>query len=295
MTLTQLQVLLAVVDTGSFTRAGEALSLTQPAVSHAIAALERDLGVRLLQRERDRAVLTEAGGRIVPHARALLARAEAIGQEAAATRSLQRGTVRVGSIASAARRILPPIMGGFRRAHPGIDLVLQEGTDQEVEDWLRGGRVDAGVVPLPATGLETVPLAADDLLVVLPERHPLASQPRLRVAALAGEPFIMSTGGCEPMISAVFRAAGLTPRVGSAVRDTETLVALVAEGLGITMMPALSLPRVLPGVCAVPLDPPVRRRIVLAVRAPAALLPPATVAFVAQAWRWAASVAVAVH
>jgi DNA-binding transcriptional LysR family regulator len=289
MTLTQLQVFVAVVEAGSFTGAGEALSLTQPGVSHAIAALERGLGVRLLHRERDRATLSDAGARVLPHARELLARAEAIHQVAAGTTALRCGTVRIGSIASAARRILPEMMGAFRRAYPGIDLALVEGTDQEVEEWVRAGRVDAGVVTLPVTGLETAPLAADELLAVLPAGHTLAGQPCLRAEALAAEPFIMSTGGCEPMISAVFRAAGVTPRVSYSVRDTETLVALVEQGLGITMMPELSLPRTLPGVSVCRLDPPVRRAIALAVRGGAAVLPPAAAAFVEQAKQWTAA------
>ncbi len=282
MTLTQLQVFLAVVEAGGFTAAAEACHMTQSAVSHAIAGLERELGVALLERTRAGAALTEAGVRVVPHARRVLDHTERIRQEAAAAVGLTAGKLRVGSLPSVATRLLPGIIGAFQRRYPGIDLTLLEGTDQEVHAWIAGGVVDVGVVTLPTADVDAVPLAADDMRAVVPAAHPLAARPTVRPGQLAADPFVLSKGGCEPLIRSIFRAAGASPRVHYEAGDMGAVLALVREGLGVTIVPALALPSSPEGVRVLPLDPPVRRRLALATRASAGASP-ATAAFIQHA------------
>ncbi len=282
MTLTQLQVFLAVVEAGSFTAAAEASYMTQSAVSHAIAGLEAELGVALLERTRAGAVLTEAGVRIVPHARRVRDHMECIRQEAAATVGLRTGKLRVGSLPSVAARLLPGIIGAFRRRYPGIGLVLLEGTDQEVHAWIASGAVDIGVVTLPTSDVDAVPLTIDDMRAVVPAAHPLANRPAVRPAHLAAEPFVLSKGGCEPLIRSIFQATGATPRVHYEANDMAAVLALVREGLGVTIVPALALPTSPEGVHVMPLDPPVRRHLALATRT-LAEVSPAAVAFIQHA------------
>jgi len=169
--------------------------------------------------------------------------------------------------------VLPPLLRRFRQRHPGLDLVLLEGTDAEVADWVGRPLADAGLlgdVGPSLQGLHVTPIAADELLFVVRRSHPAARQGRVRLADVGGEPLLLSTGGCEPLVRAAYAAAGLEPRVAMAVRELPTLLALVREGLGVTLVPELALPPGAPaGLRGVGLEPGVRRRLVLATASPA--------------------------
>ncbi|MFG6198544.1 LysR family transcriptional regulator [Nonomuraea sp. JJY05] len=279
MTFTQLRILLAVARTGNMTRAAEELNTTQSAVSHAMRSLESELGLSLLVRGSHGVSLT-AGGRAVCHrATLILTQLEALEQEVAAARGADTGSLRVGVIPSANARLLPRILRAFGEAHPRVRLIVIEGSDGEVLDWLRTGAADvgtvsAGAVAPDAAGLVTHPLATDRMLAVLPTGHALAVRGSVPVAELARHPFIMSTGGCEPLITALAREAGVSLRCHYRVRDTNSILAMVAEGLGVTVVPELSLPDHHPGVHAVPLEPASERTVLLAL--PADPLPAAT-------------------
>lgn len=270
VTLQQLRVLVAVVEAGGFTKAAGALRMTQPGVSHTIAGLEAKLGASLVERERGGVRPTEVGERVLVHARELLGLIERIGEEASGAKKLTAGRLRVGSFPSAASRILPALIGAFNSRYPGVEVTLMEGTDPEVSEYIRSRAVDVGFVTLPAPELETVPVAEDELLAVLPEGHPLDGASAVSIERLAQEPFVMSQGGCEPLISSAFRSAGCEPNTRYEVRDMGAILAMVGEGLGVTIVPELALPRypeTLPDLCTVPLDPAVRRCLALAARA----------------------------
>lgn len=288
MTLAQLRTLVAVVEAGSFSVAAERLALTQSAVSHAIAGLETDLGVSLLHRDRGGPVPTPAGERVLAHARAMLRLHEHIRQEAAAASGQQVGRVRVGTPPSVSARLLPGVLAALRRRHPGIEVVLFEGSDHEVDGWLRSRAVDVGIVPCPARGLDTVELVADEFFLVVPAAHALGSRASVRLREVAAEPFIMSKGGCEPMIRHLYRTAGTQPSVRYEVRDMPTLLAMVQEGLGVTVVPALSLPPQTPRLRALHLEPPGRRRLALAVLSREDCAP-VVGTFLREARRWARS------
>ncbi|MCF6468613.1 LysR family transcriptional regulator [Nonomuraea sp. MG754425] len=280
MTFTQLRVLRAVARTGSMTRAAEELATTQSAVSHALRALERELGVVLLVRGGHGVSLTAVGRAVCHRATLILNQLEALEQEASAARGQDGGALRVGVIPSANARLLPPILRAFGRAHPQVRLTVIEGSDGEVLEWLRTGAADVATLTDAAAGvspeLVTEPLARDRLLAVLPTGHDLSAGPAVPVAELARHPFIMSTGGCEPLI----RSLGVRWRCHYRVRDTGSILAMVAEGLGVSIMPELSLPARLTGVAALPLEPETPRTILLGL--PADPLP-AAVAFAALA------------
>jgi DNA-binding transcriptional LysR family regulator len=273
MTLTQLQVFLKVVETGNFTLAAGQLYMTQSAVSHAIASLERELGVILLQRQRTGVTMTSVGEQVLMHARVILDQVECIQQETAEALGRATGKLRLGSVPSVSKGVLPPLLGSFRRSYPGIAVTLLEGTDQEVYDWLVSRAVDISVVTLPADGVETISLATDEMIAVLPADHVLAKNVAIQVEQIASDPFIMSKGGCEPLIRTIFERVGLTPRVAFEASDTEAILAMVQEGLGVTVVPQLSLSATSLHASVLPLDPPIYRRLGLAVRSHASLSP----------------------
>jgi DNA-binding transcriptional LysR family regulator len=277
----------AVIESGSFTGAAAALGLTQSAVSHALASLEDELGVTLVERERHGVSLTESGQHILGHTRDVLLHTEAIRQVAAGVRGLAAGKVRVGSFPSASAHLLPGIIRAFQQRYPGIEVVVFEGTDAEVREWILARVVDAGFVTLPTESVQAVSIAQDEMVVVVSTQHPLHTHRAVQVAQLATEPFIMSKAGCEPLIRAIFREAHVPLRPPQfEVSDVPTMLAMVQEGLGVTIVPRLNLVAHLTGIHTVSLDPPVFRRLALGVRT-LEQAAPAVRAFLHQAQTWA--------
>jgi len=269
MTFAQLRALHAVALTGNVTRAAEQLLMTQPAVSHAIRSLERELGVALLVRRSDGVSLTAVGAAVSERASIILGQLESLRADAAAAADQKAVTLRVGVLPSANARLMPPLLRAYADAHPDVRVTVLEGSDPEVLDWLRTGAVDVAVVAQAEGDLEVAPLAIDELLAVLPVEHPLASRGAVAIAELGNEPFIMAAGGCEAIISALARAAEVRLRRHYEVRDAASIAAMVRERLGVAIMPELSIPDDRNGLRVLPLDPAAHRRLNLAVLADA--------------------------
>lgn len=266
MNLAQLRAFAGVADSGSVSDAALQLGLTQSAVSHALASFERELGARLIVRDRSGCALTELGTRVLPDAAEALRHADRVADIAAAESGLYEGRLRVGLISSASS-VLLPLIARFRRRYPGIAVAVFEGTDQEVSGWIADRTVDLGVVIGPAPGAETAPLAEDEMMAVLPSGHRLAAHGReAAIADLSGEPFLMSAGGCESLIRALYEQQRVPLTVASRVTDMATLLAMVREGLGVSIVPALSLGAGYDGISAVPLRPRAPRVLLLSAR-----------------------------
>jgi DNA-binding transcriptional LysR family regulator len=266
MKLSQCAALVTVADCGSFTKAARQLGISQSAISHAIAGLETELGCTLLIRDRSGTRISDAGRELLEHARTMLTNAEQMRRTAQAVRNGHHRPVRFATSQSFATRLLPAVMRRFHTRFPHQEIELREGTDQQIAEWLRRRAVDVGVVTLPKTDLTTVPLWQDEIVVVLPVGHPLAGEPAVLVRQLADEPLLMPIGGVEPVIRAVLRLAGADLTVSYRMRDLAALLALVAEGIGVTVLPGHALPAVLPGVVVRSLSPALPRQVALAVR-----------------------------
>lgn len=276
MTFAQLRVLRAVARTGSMTRAAEHLGTTQPAVSHALRSLERELGTALLVRRSDGVALTGAGRSVSQRAGLILTQLEGLRQEAAAARGKAEGHLRLGVIPSVNARLMPTVVRMFAATYDRVRLTVLEGSDPEVLEWLLTGAVDVATVTAVRPDLTDTPLASDRMVAILPATHSLAADATVTIRDVAREPFIMSTGGCEPLITALARDSGVRLRSHYRVRDTNSILAMVAEHLGVTIMPELALPAEHPGLSAVPLRPDATRTVLLAVPADASPLPAAS-------------------
>jgi len=269
MNFSQLQCLVALDETGSFTEAAYTLDLTQSTVSHALAALESELGVTLLERNRKGVVaLTPAGQKIIPRVRALLAQAEAIEQEATALRGEVSGKLRLGTVHSLCPEILASVLMRFRALYPDIEVVLFEGTMQEVSEWLGNSVIDVGFVFHSACGIESTLITTDELCVIVPAGHRLHAENAVPPGELRGEELIMAKAGCASQLMEMgsFEMGRARLHVRYQASDSATIVAMVREGLGITLLPRMMLPRKLEGVLALPLNPPHYVPIGLAVR-----------------------------
>lgn len=280
VTLKQLRVLLAVDDAGGFGRAGGAIGLSQPAVTQSVRALEAELGLRLLDRTTREVVLTPVGAslvgplrRVLGELEELLARTQALGAQA-------RGIVRVASAPTVSAGLMPRCLSAAQRAHPDIQVLLSDQVQRLAIDSVRGGAVDFGVVvggEVP-DDLETEPVFEEDFVLVCPAAHPLAALDLVPLAVLADAPLVLldHNSGSRPLIDEALRRAGAPARVVLDVGNATTAFRMVAEGLGLSILPSLSLP--LPDGAALrarPLAPPMRRRVVLLKRRNRTLSPAA--------------------
>jgi len=273
MNFSQLHCFVALAETGSFTEAAYSVDLTQSAVSHALAALEGELGVTLLERNRKGVVaLTEVGQKIIPHVRALLGQAEAIEQEAKAARGLTKGKLRLGSILSIiSPGLLASLLTCFQHRYPDMEVVLFEGAMHEVGEWIENSIVDVGFAILPAREIESTLITTDELCVLVPPGHRLHAQVAVKPGELYEEGFIMEKTECTLKL---MKRAGFEPsrnrlHIRYQASDSATIFAMVREGLGITLVPRMMLPKKLEGMVALPLDPPHRLQIGLAVKSQA--------------------------
>ncbi|MET1075978.1 MAG: LysR family transcriptional regulator [Umezawaea sp.] len=259
LNLTQLRAFLAVVDEGGFSAAADALGLTQSAVSHAVAALERTLGHPVLAR-RGRTAPTAFGEEVLAHARAAVAASAAITDLAERRHGGARGTVRLAAPPTACQGLLPDLLARWRVEFPHVRVRVFEGEDDEVAEWLAGGTVDAAVLVDPPPGAGA-PVCEDDFHALLRTDHPLAALPLVDVADLADDPFLLSRGGCERHVRQAHAGHPFTPR--HRVRELGTLLAMVRAGVGVSIVPGLVSSMLPPGLVLVPLRHRVARRLVL--------------------------------
>jgi len=286
MNFSQLQSFVAVAETGSFTEAGYTIDLTQSAVSHALAAHESELGVTLLERNHTGVVaLTNVGHSILPHVRALLAHAETIQQEAKAARGLAKGKLRLGSIPPISPRLLAGVLTHFQQQYPDIEVALFEGTLQEVQEWIGTSMIDVGFVHHPAKEVESTLITTDEMQVFVARGHRLHARTSVTVNELREERLIMPRTGCEVPEMFDQKRGKHGPPIRYQASEGATIVAMVREGLGITILPRMMLPEKLEGICGIPLDPPRQLQIGLAVRSQATASPGATL-FVQTAVAW---------
>ncbi|WP_248749739.1 LysR substrate-binding domain-containing protein [Pseudomonas sp. MWU15-20650] len=286
MTLTQLEIFSLVAELQGFTSAAHRLGISQSAVSHAIKALEQELGVELFRRHQTRVEPSDIGEQLLGRARAMLGLANTLQQEAADARGMKCGTLRIGSFGpTASNHLLPTLLNHFRRAYPGIEVHVDEGPDRQVIQWLDERRVDVGFVVLDQERFDTVAVFEDQLVVLIPVGHPLAARAALPLQALCDDPFILTEAGSSELVMRLFNTARLQPKVRYRCAQLLSTLEAVSRGDGLSIVAQASLPTLDdPRYVVRALSPPVPRRIGLAIldRRQSS---PATLAFIALAQR----------
>ena len=248
MEIRQLESFVVVAEEMNVGRAATRLHLSQPTLSRQIAALERDLDVQLFARVKRRLVLTTAGESFLTDAKELLRRADDAVRDARRTQRGELGSLRLRFVQSATFRVLPELLGAFRVAYPEVVLDLETMTTIRQIEALREGRIDIGLLRLtePEPGLSTKVMSNDPLVVALPAGHRLAERNRVALADLADESFILYTRSTGPSVHDVIvahcKAAGFVPRIVQEGADVQTIVSLVAAGLGVSLLIALTPP-----------------------------------------------------
>ena len=250
----RLRVLREVARRGSLAAAADVLSYTPSAISQQIAALEREAGVRLLERRARGVVLTEAGQVLVEHADVILGRLEAAETALAALAELRRGHLRMASFATAGASVLPRAVDTFRARHPAVELTVGQASPMQSVERLRTGRLDLALTvdldPRPAEGVEVIHLFDDPVQLALHRDHPLAGKPDLRLEDLAEETWIdvpRTTSGGQVLMRAC-TAAGFVPRVRFESDDYAVIQRLVGAGAGVALLPELAFSPAHPAV-----------------------------------------------
>ena len=285
MELRQLAYFVAVVDEAHFTRAAERLRIAQPAVSQQIRRLEAELGERLLHRDRRTVALTSAGEALLPHARAALAQAEHGRQAVAALRGLVTGQLRVGLVMPLPDRRVVRTIGAFGRKYPGIELTLVEDETDALLGGLAAGDLHTAFVGLgpgqdPPDSLQAIMVAREPAVLAVHPQHPLAARRSVRLSALRDEPVVTLTRASRlrMVLENACRQAGFAPRIAAETSDLTVMVQLVAEGIGVALMPCSGLEEATDVATITITHPVIDRRIILVWRSGAT--PPAARAFI---------------
>lgn len=266
MSISKYETLAKVCELGSLTKAAEALGCTQSAVSHTINSLEEQFGFAILTRSRAGVRLTDDGERIMPSVRGMLNYYEQLNQTVSAIRGLDFGTVRIGAFTSVAVHWLPGVIKEFQRDYPNVDIKLLNGDYHDVEKWITDGSVDLGFVNLPAKlGCECIALMEDRLLAILPPDHKFASYPKFPLVECETEAFITLLETSNHDANKALSAAGIKPNIKFSTKDDYAIIAMVEQGLGISIMPELLLRGRHDNVAIKELVPPSKRTIGLAI------------------------------
>nr|WP_325303951.1 LysR family transcriptional regulator [uncultured Dysosmobacter sp.] len=255
------------VEYGSFTKAAELLNYSQSGISRMIHDLEQEWKVILLERSRAGVHLTSDGTKLLPYAKSLCHEYQKLQMQVDELNGLQSGLIRIGTFSSVATHWLPNIIREFQKDYPNIEYELLLGDYTEIEDWIAEGRVDCGFLRLPTRpDFETIFLEQDQLMVILPEDHPLADCERFPVSALCNDPFMLLEKGAKAEVSEIFERCGLTPQIHFTTWDDYAIMSMVESGLGISILPQLILKRIPYKIVAKELDIPAYRKIGIALR-----------------------------
>ena len=244
MELRHLRYFVAVAEELHFHRAAERLHMSQPPLSQQIRALETELGVELLRRNRRRVELTEAGAAFLDEVRGILASVQHAGDLARRVARGEVGKLSVGFVGSAMYATLPEILRAFRSRHPDVELHLRPFPTAPQLEALRDGRVDVGFLrpPVQRVGLELQTIQRETIVVALPESHELAGTTSIAITQLREETFVLlarteSPGVYDSLALTLAELAG-SPRAVQEADDMQTLIGLVAAGIGVALVPA---------------------------------------------------------
>jgi len=272
----KLRVLRELSARGTIAATAKALSFTPSAISQQLSALERETGVELLAREGRRLTLTEPGRRLVARTDEVLAALEAAEADLEASVGEVRGTVTVAAFPTAAAVLVAPVVKALDQRHPTLTVRVEELEPHESLPALRLGEVDLAVVhdydTIPRThdpAFTEHPLMRDPLRIAFAAADPRAHESDVDLADLADDPWIAGRPGtaCGTVVTTAGRAAGFEPRIVAHASEFATMLALVAAGVGVAMVPALATAAgPAAGVTLVDTRPALERRIRAAVR-----------------------------
>ena len=266
MSLKKYEAFVKTVELGSLTNAAEALGSTQSRISHILSDLEQEYGFTLLRRSRSGIRLTRAGAMVLPRMQQILQQNRELEALIRDIRGAEAGLLRLGVFTSVAVHWVPGMIRAFQQAHPRVELKMFSGDYHDMEQWLRSKEIDIGFVALPApVDGKIIPLYEDPLVAIFPKGHPLAALPSIPPRALEREPFISLLDSSSQDIHRAMDQAGIRPDIRYSTKDDYAILAMVEQGLGVSIVPQLLLKGSQRDLEVRPLEPAVNRTIALAI------------------------------
>ena len=245
MDVTLMRSFLAVVDTGAITEAAARLSITQPALSRRIQALEEHFGVALLNRGRKGVTVTDVGELVAREARVLVSRFDNLRNEITSHVGLETGTVRLGGGATAVSFVLPKAIADFQVRHPGVRFQLKEAGSREVEQNVVDGALELGMVTLPVSRpeLDVRPLTDDRIVLIAPQDHPLAGSGQVPLSALHGAALVGFERGSaiRQLVDTGLRQAGISMNVVMELRSIPAIIRMVRSTGNLAFVSAMGV------------------------------------------------------
>lgn len=253
-------------DTGSFTKAAERLNYTPSGVSQLVGALENETGLTLLRRTRKGVTLTPDGEILLPAVREFLEKENRIYELAEEVKGLLVGSVTIAAYSSISTHWLPEVIRDFEQDYPQIEIRLMEGIRQEVTRWLDEKKADIGFLsyqePMP---YEWTPLDYDEMLAVLPKDHLYASKESYPLINCETDSFIMPALGRDDDVVSLFERNGIKLNIHFTTLENFATMAMIEKGLGMSVMNNLITEKWNCDVVKIPVDPPSRITLGLAV------------------------------
>lgn len=246
MELAQLEAFLQVAHHRSFSRAAEALFLTQPSVTARIQSLERELGERLFERSGRSVSLTDAGIAFIPHAQRALTAVQEGADAIDAVRHGEVGSIRIGASSSIGTYNLPDVLERFREKRPGVHINLTTGQTEDVVERLLSGLIHIAICRLTQhPEFESIHLYNDELTLVVPPDHELADRGEVALADAAEEPFIFfdRNSSYHTLVYTMFLRAGVAPESVMEIDSMEVIKHMVSRGLGVAVLPEVAVRR----------------------------------------------------
>ena len=272
-------IFLEVAKQQSLSRAAENMGYTQSGVSHTLKRLEKEMGLKLFDRNRNGAFLTNAGQELLPYISQLVQCRENLSQAVQSLHHLSRGSLTIGTYSSISRQWLPHIIRQFRMDHPSIRIDFKEGGNEDILRWIRQREVDLGFLSGHIDGdMEWIPLKKDPLLAVLPSDYPHKEQV-FALDKFNGQTFIISALGTDVDVHGTLEQYHVAPDVQYSSKDDYTIVSMVAGHLGISILPKLVLESYEAPIRTLPLAPYADRELGIAL-VDRSMASPATLKFI---------------
>lgn len=265
-----------VADTGNFTKSGERMGYTQPGVSHILKAMEAEFGFPLFVRTKQGVVPTHNAKEILPLVRQLLSVNEQLEQTISSLNGLTTGHLTIASFASIGRSWLPAVIHSYQQSFPGIEIELLEGGTDDIVNWVENSRADFGLLSKwNVDSLEWIPLYEDPLMAILPKDMDMEGKTAFPIKDMADQPFVISAEGVDYDIHQVLKETGIEPDIRFSSMDDHVVISMVANNLGISILPNLVIGNARAQIQAMPLEPNFSRELGIGIKSFSSLTPAA--------------------
>lgn len=263
--MSKYDIFMKVIERGSFTEAAAELGYSQSAVSQTIHSLEEEFKTKLIHRGHDGLYLTEDGKTYLPYIQAVVKAEENLEDKKKEMSGLVDETIRIGTITSVSRNLLPLLIQHFHELYPQVHFALRQGDYDDIHAWIKDGSVDFGFLnPEYFNDLSAEVIYRDTMVAVLSKDHPLAQKKSVSLKDMAKEEFILLDEGKNSVPLKAFAAHGLRPHLEYTIYDDYSIMAMVRQNMGVSILYRLVVTGFSQGIVLKPLKEPIEREIAVA-------------------------------